>query len=391
MGFLSKIWRGVKKVFKKIGKGVKKVFAKIGKFGDKFGVVGQIGLMLIPWGTVFSSLFGGIGSGFMNAIAAGMEHGNRFISGASHLINAAVGVGTTIYEGYKTVTGAVKSFIGNTVGYVGKNLNIPFLKDFGAKDALWRTSNNFFGREGVLGQVGKDIVKQWDVFKSSFGQIFKPPVIVNDKAIRSAPGTDQNEIKVDDAKGDAAYNDASNKLASASDNIDYDTSNWKRNDWLDNVQGNVMDESRRSIGVGNNNIAYDTSSQSILGEALETADVKLSGWERIKQETVDSVFGIPGTALATVGTQALLGDQTIDHTPEKPRRALSFNPNINTISPLQFIQDTAFTLNQGISSPAIAYADYMNAMLPFFQQGNSNGMYGTGVPQFSPTNVPQYA
>ncbi len=146
---------------------------------------------------------------------------------------------------------------------------------------------------------------------------------------------------------------------------------------------NEHNGSRRSIGVGNNNIAYDTSSQSILGEALETADVKLSGWGKVKQKTVDNVFGIPGTALATVGTQALLGDQTIDHTPEKPRRALSFNPNINTISPLQFIQDTAFTLNQGISSPAIAYADYMNAMLPFFQQGNSNGMYGTGVPQFS--------
>ena len=123
--------------------GIKETDILLGKFADKFGVVGQIGLMLIPWGTVFSSLFGGIGSGFMNAIAAGMEHGNRFISGASHLINAAVGVGTTIYEGYKTVTGAVKSFIGNTVGYVGKNLNIPFLKDFGAEDALWRTSNKY--------------------------------------------------------------------------------------------------------------------------------------------------------------------------------------------------------------------------------------------------------
>ena len=387
MGFLSKIWRGVKKVFKKIGKGVKKVFAKIGKFADKFGVVGQIGLMLIPWGTVFSSLFGGIGSGFMNAIAAGMEHGNRFISGASHLINAAVGVGTTIYEGYKTVTGAVKSFIGNTVGYVGKNLNIPFLKDFGAEDALWRSTNNFFGREGVLGQVGKDIVKQWDVFKSSFGQIFKPPVIVNDKAIRSAPVTNENEIKVDDAKGYAAYNDAYEKMASASDNINYDKSKWKPNDWLDNVQGNVMDDSRRSIGVGNNNIAYDTSSQSILGEALETADVDKSIWQNVKE----NIYSVPGTVLASVGTQALLGDQTTDYPLEKPRRALSFNPNINTISPLQLIQDTAFTLNQGISIPAIAYADYMNAMLPFFQQGNSNGMYGTGVPQFSPTNVPQYA
>lgn len=386
MGFFSKLWKGVKKVFKKIGRGVKKVFAKIGKFADKFGVVGQIGLMLIPWGTVFSSLFGGIGSSFMNAIANGMNHGNAFIRGASHLVNAAVGIGTTIYEGYKTVTGAVKSFIGNTVGYVGKNLNIPFLKDFGAEDALWRTSNKYFGREGVLGQVGKDIVKQWDVFKGSFGQIFKPPVIVDGK-VTTVPGTDQNQIEVDDT--DKMY-------ASASDNIDYDTSNWKSEDWLDKV----MDESRRSIGVGNNNTsntsilspdtvikdaqsAYNTLAESFKEtiQGLTPENPELSGWGKVKQQTVENVYGIPGTALATVGTQALLGDQTPDYMAqeEENENALRFASASYRFDPGPYMQNIAF----GISPQNIAYADYMNAMLPFFQQGNSSGMYGTIVPQYA--------
>ena len=32
MGFFSKVFKGVKKVFKKIGKGIKKVATKVGKF-----------------------------------------------------------------------------------------------------------------------------------------------------------------------------------------------------------------------------------------------------------------------------------------------------------------------------------------------------------------------
>ena len=47
MGFFSKIFKGIKKVFKKIGKAVKSVFKKVGKFMGKIGFVGQLALGLI--------------------------------------------------------------------------------------------------------------------------------------------------------------------------------------------------------------------------------------------------------------------------------------------------------------------------------------------------------
>jgi hypothetical protein len=47
MGFLSKLWKGVKKVVKKIGSSIKKVVSKVGKFVGKLGIVGQIGMFFL--------------------------------------------------------------------------------------------------------------------------------------------------------------------------------------------------------------------------------------------------------------------------------------------------------------------------------------------------------
>ena len=47
MGWLSKAWKGVKKVFKKIGRGIKKVAMKVGTFMNKIGIVGQIAMAFI--------------------------------------------------------------------------------------------------------------------------------------------------------------------------------------------------------------------------------------------------------------------------------------------------------------------------------------------------------
>ena len=68
MGFLSKVFKGVKKVvkkigrgIKKIGKGLKKVIGKIAKPFQKFGIIGQIGLaMFLPWaaGSIWQGLTG---------------------------------------------------------------------------------------------------------------------------------------------------------------------------------------------------------------------------------------------------------------------------------------------------------------------------------------------
>lgn len=68
MGFLSKVFKGVKKVVKKIGRGIKKigrglkkVIGKIAKPFQKFGIIGQIGLaMFLPWaaGSIWQGLTG---------------------------------------------------------------------------------------------------------------------------------------------------------------------------------------------------------------------------------------------------------------------------------------------------------------------------------------------
>ena len=73
MGFFSKIFKGVKKVFKKIGRGIKKVFKKVGKFMGKVGVVGQIALgFLLP----------GVGALIGKAAGAMMGSSSAIVSGA---------------------------------------------------------------------------------------------------------------------------------------------------------------------------------------------------------------------------------------------------------------------------------------------------------------------
>lgn len=62
MGFFSKIFKGVKKVFKKIGKGIKSAFKKFGKFMNKIGILGQVAMFFImPYvGAALGSMWTGI-------------------------------------------------------------------------------------------------------------------------------------------------------------------------------------------------------------------------------------------------------------------------------------------------------------------------------------------
>ena len=56
------IWRGIKsvgKAFKWVGKQIMKGFGKLGKFMNKFGILGQVGMMFITGG-ISSALFAGL-------------------------------------------------------------------------------------------------------------------------------------------------------------------------------------------------------------------------------------------------------------------------------------------------------------------------------------------
>tara|TARA_R100000781_G_scaffold93583_1_gene58166 strand:+ start:2963 stop:4171 length:1209 start_codon:yes stop_codon:yes gene_type:complete len=169
MGFFSKLWRGVKKTFKKIGKGIKKVFKKVGKWAGKLGVVGQIALSFIPFGQIFAPMLSGLSSSFLGVLGKGLAAANPIVKGASWMVNAAYKTGSAIYKGYKTVTGAVSKFIGETVGFIGSK--IPGVNKVIGKDA----AGSFFGTgsDSVLGRVGEQVSADWGGFKKAVGGIIE--------------------------------------------------------------------------------------------------------------------------------------------------------------------------------------------------------------------------
>jgi hypothetical protein len=119
MGWLSKVWKGVKKTVKKIGKGIKSAFKSVGKFMGKLGIVGQIGLgLLLP----------GLGQMLGTWAVTAMGSANALVSAAGHFVNAAVQIGTKASSVFKTVTQGVTKVIGQTVGTVINK--IPGAGDF---------------------------------------------------------------------------------------------------------------------------------------------------------------------------------------------------------------------------------------------------------------------
>jgi len=152
MGFLSKLFSPMKKVWSKIGKGIKKVFMKIGKFMNKIGVVGQIALGLI---------LPGIGSAL--GAWAGTASSTVFGAAAKGFVNAAINIGTKVGSVFKTVTQGVTKVIGQTVGTA---LNKMGFTNVGGIDIS--TMKNFTGKGGVFETVGKEISKVASAGKDLF-------------------------------------------------------------------------------------------------------------------------------------------------------------------------------------------------------------------------------
>ena len=72
MGFFSKVWKGVKKGFKKLFMPIKSVFKTVGKFMNKIGIVGQIAMMFIP--------IPGLGA-LMSSMGGALQTSSRYVRG----------------------------------------------------------------------------------------------------------------------------------------------------------------------------------------------------------------------------------------------------------------------------------------------------------------------
>jgi len=145
MGFFSKIFKGVKKVFKKIGRGIKKIAGKIGKFMNKIGIVGQIAM---------SFLLPGLGEILGAMTSTMMGSANALVSGMGNFLNGAINIATKAGGIVKDIGSGIVKVIGKTIGATinaipGGSKFTGFLKDLTA-GKLDMTADAFLGKDGTL-------------------------------------------------------------------------------------------------------------------------------------------------------------------------------------------------------------------------------------------------
>lgn len=121
MGFLSKVWKGIKKGFKAIFKPIKKVFKSFGKFMNKIGIVGQIAMMFIPFGQILGPLMKGFAQ-FGGKFLTGLSKMGSLGNAAATVIGKGVEFAQLAKAGYQTVTKAVTGFFKTTGKWIGGKL-----------------------------------------------------------------------------------------------------------------------------------------------------------------------------------------------------------------------------------------------------------------------------
>ena len=150
MGFFSKVFKGVGKVFKKIGKGIKSAFKKFGRFMGKIGILGQIAMMFILPG-IGNAILGTAGSlatvaGIGGAtVTAAAIPASGLLGGALGSIGVAAGkaavwVGNkiaTVKNVFSNITQGVTETLGNFAKTAGKKLGFK-------GDMFTNAADNFF-------------------------------------------------------------------------------------------------------------------------------------------------------------------------------------------------------------------------------------------------------
>lgn len=165
MGFLSKIWKGVKNTVKKIGKGIKSAFKSFGKFMNKVGILGQVAMFFVmPYvgaalGQAWTAVAGQTAAQATTAAATANAAVAAGSATAAQATLAASATGTAVAAGGQAVasglaaggsfaqaTGKLMQFVGNTVS---KGASIYSNITKGITDTLGNfaktASNNLFG------------------------------------------------------------------------------------------------------------------------------------------------------------------------------------------------------------------------------------------------------
>lgn len=158
MGFLSKIWKGVKKTVKKIGKGIKGAFKKFGKFMNKIGIVGQVAMMFVLPG--IGAALGGAFTGAAGALAT------NTLGGALGAVGQAAGkvmqfVGNAVSTAGNVYSNITKG-VTETLGNFAKTATNKLAGKVGMENVFSDAAANFFGPgDSAFGRsFGKDVLTE---------------------------------------------------------------------------------------------------------------------------------------------------------------------------------------------------------------------------------------
>jgi len=158
MGFLSKVFKGIKKFVKKVGKGIKKVVKKFGKAVGKLGIVGQIGMMfLMPYAMgAMSGFFGQFAAGQAGTWAAKLATSNVFGAKAlSTVMNAVHTAGTFIAKPFAAIKNGLGDTISGAVDWIAKKTGTTDIVA-GVRNIM-NKGQNLFGTKDVGKTGGKYI------------------------------------------------------------------------------------------------------------------------------------------------------------------------------------------------------------------------------------------
>jgi hypothetical protein len=167
MGFFSKIFKSVGKVFKKIGKGIKSAFKKFGKFMGKIGILGQAAMFFVmPYiGAAMGSAFmGGAGALATNTVGGALGAAGQAAGKVMQFVGNTVSKGFNVYS---NITKGVTETLGNFAKTASnKMFGTSFdaaSNFFGAGDSAFSRS---FGKNSRFANLTSDNVFFEDIEKS---------------------------------------------------------------------------------------------------------------------------------------------------------------------------------------------------------------------------------
>jgi hypothetical protein len=324
MGWLSSITKPFKsigkaigKAFKWVGKTVMKGFAAVGKFANKFGIVGQIGMMWLTGGLMNSAMSGlsTFGQGAMQSLSNVFAVGSKASAAAQAAAKAThmlmTGVKAMVQAPLKTgkswisnITKMVTSSVRDTVKYLGRALpgkgGAGTIQDFftrGDSFGLGEYGSRMLDNTvGNIADAGRDTV-------SAFGDVGK---IIKDSGtdfITKGASYNYSPEYATYSPLDSVADPLTGKLPTITKEINYNT-----------IARDNFNEALGKKGIEASGVSFDLNKESLLN--------------RTKTAAIAGTKGSFTSAVGSGGMQAI--NTAMAGTPEAPN--MSFGMNVPTYS-----------------------------------------------------------